>query len=108
MSASLSLPSELTIYTVGELRPQWLSWLSLLREQSSAGGPTDTAVGVDAAAVGDVDAAGVQLLLSLWRTLQRERHVLQLHNPSRALVAACDALGAEGLLAEPAAIGTTP
>lgn len=108
MTPSLSLPSELTIYSVGELRPQWLTWVAQLREQSSTGGAVDTAVEVDAEAVGEVDAAGVQLLLSLSHTLQREHHVLQLRNPSRALAAACDALGAQGLLADAAANGARP
>ena len=108
MTPSLTLPSELTIYTVGELRPQWLTWLASLREQNSADSSADTAMLVDAEAVGEIDAAGVQLLLSLSHALQREHHVLQLHNPSRPLAAACDALGVQALLAGSAAIGATP
>lgn len=90
MSSVLSLPRELTIYTVGELHPQWLDWLH------TPGNDT-----VDAAPVDEVDAAGVQLLLSLQYALHNDARRLQLLNPSPALVAACTTLGLASLL-EPA------
>lgn len=86
----LALPHELTIYSVGELRPSWLDRLGA----SSA----DETLAVDGAAVDEVDAAGVQLLLSLAHALARDRRRLQLLRPSAALTAACTALGAQSLL----------
>lgn len=93
----LSLPSELTIYTVGELRPRWLEWLASQQTTDAAG---DTTCHVDAAAVSEVDAAGLQLLLALSRSLEAENQTLRLDNPSASLVAACQALGLDALMAD--------
>ncbi len=41
MASNLSLPAELTIYTVGELHPQWLTWLTA---RVGADVPTDVVV----------------------------------------------------------------
>jgi ABC-type transporter Mla MlaB component len=97
MTTTLALPRELTIYTVGELHPQWLGWLGDVRAADGEG-----PCAVDAAAVEEADAAGVQLLLSLAHALQREQRPLQLHQPSTALAAACQALGLTSLLADTA------
>jgi anti-anti-sigma regulatory factor len=59
-AAPLRLAEELSIYTVGGLRAEWLAWLDAQRD----------AARIDAAAVGQVDAAGVQLLASLVRALE--------------------------------------
>jgi anti-anti-sigma regulatory factor len=75
----------LTIYTVAELHPQWLMWLTAADE--------DEHCVVDATAVEQADAAGVQLLLSLHAALQRKGRALALHDPSPALLSACEALG---------------
>ena len=56
---TLQLAPELTIYTVAELHPQWLAWLG---ETATPG--TESAA-LDISAVNQVDAAGLQLLLSL-------------------------------------------
>ncbi len=79
------LPAELTIYTVAELHPQWLKWL--------AKATNDEHCTLDAAAVEQADAAGVQLLLSLDAALHQQGRQLQLIAPSAALRAACEALG---------------
>jgi ABC-type transporter Mla MlaB component len=92
MTTDRSLPSELTIYTVGELRPQWLAWLA---DTSAA---ETEAFAVDAAAVAEVDAAGVQLLLSLHRSLINRQQALRLVAPSRTLATACEALGLSALV----------
>jgi ABC-type transporter Mla MlaB component len=92
MSDACTLPSELTIYTVGELAPQWRAWLS------ADAGDTQGRLCVHAQAVSEVDAAGVQLLLSLANTLQAQARHLQLLQPSASLSAACQALGAVSLL----------
>jgi ABC-type transporter Mla MlaB component len=90
MTTDRSLPSELTIYTVGELHPQWLAWLADVPAADAA--DVDT-FAVDAAAVAEVDAAGVQLLLSLQRSLSARKQALRLVAPSRTLATACTALG---------------
>lgn len=107
MTPSHSLPSELTIYTVGELRPQWLTWLTAVRDGAAAEHAHDAAFVVDAAAVSEVDAAGVQLLLSLGKALRGEHRVLQLCAASGALAQACGVLGAQALLAETTTTGAT-
>ncbi len=88
MPATYALPAELTIYTIGELAPQCIDWLDV---------DARPCLHVQAQAVAEVDAAGVQLLLSLANTLAAQQRQLQLVAPSDALVAACAALGAEHL-----------
>lgn len=91
MDTPRSLPPELTIYTVGELRSGWLAWLT----DTAAGAPAETDDGwaLEASSVDQVDAAGVQLLLSLARSLDAQSQALRLHRPSTPLVEACAALG---------------
>ncbi|MEI2679700.1 MAG: STAS domain-containing protein [Burkholderiaceae bacterium] len=72
MTHTLSLPAELTIYTVGELRPQWLSWLAGFADDDA---PADASV--DGSAVDQIDAAGVQLLMALSRSLAAAQRSLQ-------------------------------
>ena len=103
MTTAFALPTELTIYTVGELRPQWLARLA-------EAGPDETQeladiCRVDGAAVADIDAAGVQLLLSLARTLAARQQLMQIVNASRTLGGACTALGVGSLLAAGAGQG---
>lgn len=83
----LTLPVELNIYAVAALRPAWLEWL----ETVSAAG----ADGADvlAADVAEVDGAGLQMLLSLHRSMGERRLRMRLHEPSPALRAACEGLG---------------
>ena len=100
MTPNHCLPAELTIYTVGELRPLWLSWLAEVRDEAHTAAMSDEVFAVDAAAVGEIDAAGVQLLLSLSKSMDQEHRVLKLHAASRPLAAACAALGAGTLLAD--------
>jgi ABC-type transporter Mla MlaB component len=86
--AVLALPAELTIYTVGELHPAWRTW-------AETGGQR-----VDGTAVDQVDAAGLQLLLALARSLQARGKPLRLVGSSRALDAGCAALGLAAWLAQ--------
>jgi len=86
----LALPAELTIYAVGALHPQWLAWLG--------DGPAALPAEVQAAAVEQVDAAGLQLLLSLQRSLADRGRRLQIQAPSEVLRAGCEALGLGGWL----------
>ena len=85
----LALPAELTIYTAGELHPQWLVWLG----QGAAAGPNESTAEVQAAAVEQIDAAGLQLLLSLQRALAERGRSLNIHAPSAVLRGGCEALG---------------
>ena len=90
MSTPLALPPELTIYTAAETRS---SWLAALAE------PGDGPLALLAGTVNEIDAAGVQLLASLARTLAAQQRTLQLLDPSPALQGACERLGLSGLLA---------
>lgn len=89
MTSSLALPAELTIYTAGETRPQWLAWLAANDAE---------ALQVDASGVAEVDAAGVQLLVALARALEAQQRGLRIEQPSAALRGACERLGLTGLL----------
>ncbi len=100
MPSTLSLPAELTIYTVGELRPQWLAWLATL---ASSDAPVE--VTVDGAAVDQIDAAGVQLLAALSRSLRAAQRSLCLVNASPLLTQACEALGLSALRGGAQAMG---
>jgi ABC-type transporter Mla MlaB component len=88
--AALQLPAELTIFAVAELREPWQAWLSTL--------PPATQAAVQAEAVDEVDAAGLQLLLSLQRSVSAAGHSLHLLQPSHALREGCEALGLGGWL----------
>ncbi len=91
MSTPLQLPSELTIYTVGELREGWAAWLAALD-------PGQAQAPADAAAVSEVDGAGLQMLLALSRSCAARAQPLVLQQPSATLQAACAALGLSTLL----------
>jgi len=82
----LALPAELTIYSVGELHPQWLACLA---EPTDA----DSVATVQAAAVDEVDAAGLQLLLALQRALSERGRPMHIDTPSQALRIGCEGLG---------------
>lgn len=103
MSTALTLPTELTIYSVAELLPKWRAWVDETRAADSASSPENNCV--DGAAVGEVDAAGVQLLLSLSKALAQESRTLQVVNPSPPLTHACEALGVSAALLNPEATG---
>jgi anti-anti-sigma factor len=87
-AAVLALPAELSIYTAGELHPAWRAW-------AEAGGQC-----VDGTAVDQVDAAGLQLLLALARSLQARGTRLRVVGASRVLEEGCTALGLAHWLAE--------
>lgn len=88
------LPAELTIYTVGELHPQWCAWLAEAGQAAA-----DTPVCLDAAAVDQIDGAGLQLLVSLANSLSARQRTLQLVDASQLLVNACETMGLGALLA---------
>jgi anti-anti-sigma regulatory factor len=90
-----SLPAEVTIYTVGELKGQCLAWL--VESAADSDGGSDHWP-LDASAVDQVDAAGVQLLVSLSHSLQQQGQPLHLLQPGTVLVDACAALGLDDWL----------
>lgn len=83
------LPTELTIYAAAELRAQWLPLL---------GAFADRPLEIEASAVAQVDAAGLQLLQSLRKALTERGRSLRLIEPSEVLRAACRDLGMASLL----------
>jgi len=90
----LRLPAELTIFTASETRSAWLTWLA----DEARRGDHDALCPVEADAVAEVDAAGVQLLVALANGLMAQQRRLQLLAPSEVLRQACRALGVHTLL----------
>ncbi len=90
MSTLPPLPAELTIYAASELRAHWLAAIDAA--------PVEIDCTIDASAVAEIDAAGVQLLLSLSRTLAARERTLRLERPSTRLADACATLGLGHLL----------
>lgn len=95
--AQPQLPSELTIYTVGDHLPSWIDWL---HRGPGAGTPGDRpAMTIDASTVTQIDAAGLQMLVSLSHSLTRQQCALRLEQPSEALTHGCRLLGMTDWLA---------
>jgi ABC-type transporter Mla MlaB component len=93
MSARFSLPADLTIVSLGSLRAPALEALPAAAGAGEDLGSSRQEWLVDASAVSEVDAAGVQLLISMYHAAAARRHALRLHRPSTRLVDACRALG---------------
>jgi anti-anti-sigma regulatory factor len=94
MLSPLSLPSELTIYTVADFHARCISQVLAPGDRALA----DARSGLDASAVQEVDAAGLQSLVSLANALKGCGASLLLNTPSDALRQACAALGMTALL----------
>ena len=90
--STLHLPPELTIYTVAELHRLWMTWVG---ETTTPG--TET-VAVDGSAVNEVDAAGLQLLMSLANMLAAKGLRLQVLGTSHVLKTSLQALGLDSLI----------
>lgn len=93
--AALALPAELTIYTVGTLHAAWRAWVEQLPAAEGGGAAAD----IEAGAVDQVDAAGLQLLLSLQHTLAGRGRACRLHHAGAVLEEGCAALGLADWLA---------
>lgn len=91
MDCTLALPAELTIYVLAELRPPWLDWLHRV-----CGGEAEVAV--DGRAVQEIDAAGLQFLVAVARSLEAHHQRLHVDAPSPALAQGCRRIGAAWLL----------
>ena len=97
MTTTLILPVEITIYVNAELRTAWLAWLASLDAATDDGADAD--LPADGQAVEEVDAAGLQCLLSLSNSLLARGRRLQVHQASDALALGCRRLGLAHLLA---------
>ena len=91
--APLALPAELTIYSVGELHPQWLAWLG-----ETATSDISVPATLQGAAVDQIDGAGLQLLLALQHSLKGQGRAVRWQGASDALRHAAAALGLTGAL----------
>ncbi len=107
MAHKHSLPGEMTIYAVGPTRALFQGWVTKLPKGRRAAALDGSALSVDSSGVNEVDAAGVQLLMSLSRSLAARKRTLQLANPSRPLKAALETLGVSGMLAPAPADGAS-
>lgn len=87
MARLRALPEALTIYQVGPVRELFLKWL----KRPPANGRTFK---LDGSAVAEVDGAGLQLLLSLVKSLSQRQCSLQVVNASPALCEGAERLGA--------------
>lgn len=96
MTSTRRLPAELTIYTVTELKEQCQVWIS---ETSSESNVNADNWSLDASDVDQVDAAGVQLLVSLAHTLCQHKKRLRIIQASIPFSDACTALGLADWLA---------
>jgi anti-anti-sigma regulatory factor len=90
---TLHLPEELTIYAVGELHPHWRVWV----DEAAAQAEPAT---VDGSAVDQIDGAGLQLVVSLSRTLAARGVPMHLVDASTVLRNGCTALGLDTWLAQ--------
>ncbi len=93
MSSTRSLPPEFTIYSLANLHKNWLASLPKGSRGRRSTAKSVTPWQIEGSAVTEVDAAAVQLLVSLSHALTARHRALALTNPSRPLVAACEALG---------------
>jgi ABC-type transporter Mla MlaB component len=87
MSAPFELPAELNIYTATETAQALLRWFQYAQTQQMSMLP------VNGQSVAEVDAAGLQLLLSLHNSCNNHALAWQLQQPSAVLAAACIRLG---------------
>lgn len=98
MSQRFELPAEVTIYSVMETRDALLAWAEAARKET-----TDT-LEISAQAVGQVDAAGLQLLAALTNM----EVPWKLTESSDAFAEACQTMGLAHWLSAPASNPTTP
>jgi anti-anti-sigma regulatory factor len=98
MAKTHSLPGDLTIYAVDLLRTLLQGWVATLPKGRRGVALNDVPLPVDASGVNEVDAAGVQMLLALSKSLRLRRRPLRLIDPSGRLVGACGALGVASVL----------
>lgn len=108
MSHSRSLPAELSIYALAGLRQEWVQRLPKRAPATRSGKREPSPWPIDASRVAEVDAAGVQLLVSLSHALQARHRQLVLQQPSAALKQACARLGLDAWLGAATESGGSP
>lgn len=86
---AFQLPAELTIYAAESCHADLLAWVQDIEQQGGADAP----LAVDGSQVAQIDAAGLQLLLSL----KASGHAWELREPSAALTQACSDFGLHAL-----------
>lgn len=96
MSTAQTLPTELTIYTVSEIYQHLMQLVSDRVKSTPAN--EQKVLAIQASAVADIDAAGLQLLISMSRYLSARDVRLVLEEASERLVRACTMLGLTHLL----------
>ena len=94
MTTAWALPRELSIYTASELRADWLTRLAA----EAADGACDDDCRIDAGAVERSTPPACSCLRRSRAPLFQRERTISLQQPSRALVEACEALGADALL----------
>jgi ABC-type transporter Mla MlaB component len=87
MSATFELPTELNIYTAADTAQLLLHWFTENHTQQV------TQLQLDGHAVAEVDAAGLQLLVSLHNSCTTHALQWSLTQASQTLAAACSRLG---------------
>ena len=92
------LPAEFTIYALSGLRKEWLASLPKPARSKRGAAQPPAPWALDGAAVAEIDAAAVQLLVSLSQALGARHRKLVLTQPSERLANACEALGLGALL----------
>ena len=92
MNKQIDLPAELTIYTVAGLREEWMKQFASTGSKKQKSGSCT----VDGNGVGQIDGAGLQMLVSLSKYLAHNGIPIQIKSPSKPLF---DALSIAGLAA---------
>ncbi|UMZ75061.1 STAS domain-containing protein [Natranaerofaba carboxydovora] len=87
------LPEYLSVHVVADEKEKMISSLDNM-------GPEEMKVYVDASETSDIDAAGLQLLLSFYLTLKKEGKEFILQNPSDTLQRMLELSGAAYYLCE--------
>lgn len=98
MSTLHTLPAEMTVHAAAAVRTVFLEWLRKLPKGKRAAALAGQPLIVDATAVMEIDASGLQLLVALSRSLASKNRPLHLTAPSQTLSTACATLGLGRLL----------
>ena len=94
MTTPLVLPAEITIYVMTDLKAAWMAWLDGVSD-------ADSDLFADGSAVDELDAAGLQGLLALSRSVAARGRRLRVQPASDTLAQGCRRLGLAHLLADP-------
>lgn len=93
-----ALPGDITIFGAAALKSQLSGWFATVSAHEGNSGDDDSPVLVDAGAVAEADAAGVQLLVAFSKSLAAHGRSLRIVNAGSLLDGACRTLGVGTLL----------